>query len=178
MITDSPILRTQRLELRSLTPDDATLMLAVWNTPEFIRFVGDRGIRSVAEAREALLNGPIATWQEFGYGPFRVGLQADGTGLGVCGLFRRRGLDVPDLGVALLGEYYRQGFGVEASQAVLAHCDTVLRLPRIAAIVDPENTASRAMLERLCFTRSGEIELGGDICDLFFRDRRKVPAMH
>ncbi len=178
MTPDSPILLTPRLELRGFSLDDAALMLAVWNTPEFIRFVGDRGIRSEADAHDALLKGPIATWQEFGYGPFRVGLKDSGIGVGICGLFRRPGLDAPDLGVALLPEFYRQGYGVEAAQAVLDYCDDELALPRTAAIVAPDNAASCALLSRLGFERDEDIEIDGEPVGLFFRDRTKVPAVN
>ena len=178
MTPESPILLTPRLELRGFNLDDAALMLAVWNTPEFLAFVGDRGIRTEADAHDALLAGPIATWQEFGYGPFRVGLKDSGTGLGICGLFRRPGLDVPDLGVALLTEFYRQGYGAEAARAVLDYCDEELTLPRIAAIVSADNAASVTLVESLGFHRDGEIELGGEPVDLFYRERPTVPAVN
>ena len=48
-----PILHTERLELRWLTPDDAAMMLAIWNDPAFLRYVGDRGVRTVEQARAA-----------------------------------------------------------------------------------------------------------------------------
>ncbi|MEM6512602.1 MAG: GNAT family N-acetyltransferase [Pseudomonadota bacterium] len=172
-----PILTTTRLALRGFRLDDAELMLAVWNTPEFLRFVADRGIRTEAAACDALIAGPIATWQEFGYGPFRVGL-IDGPGIGICGLFRRAELAVPDLGVALLPEYYGQGYGGEAAGAVLRYCDEVLALPRVQAIVAPDNVASCAMLRRLDFISDGDIEIGDASIKLFSRTRPEVPAMN
>ncbi len=169
MTPEAPYLHTARLELRGFFLSDASLMLAVWNSPEFLQFVGDRGVRTEAQARDALADGPIAIWQEFGYGPFRVGLK-DGTGIGICGLFKRPELDVPDLGVALLPEYYRQGYGVEAAAATLDYCRNDLGKSRIAAIASADNEASLAMLEHLGFQRHSVIEMNGDPVELLYRD--------
>ena len=80
---------TGRLRLRSLTLEDSELMLAVWNDPAFVRFVGDRGIRTSEEARDAMQKGALHLYEEFGYGPYRVSLLDCDTAIGICGLFRR-----------------------------------------------------------------------------------------
>ena len=74
-----PILQTERLELRWLTQDDAEMMLAIWNDPAFLRYVGDRGVRTVEQAREALTAGPLRLYADYGYGPFRLALCDDGS---------------------------------------------------------------------------------------------------
>ena len=56
---NGPTLNTERLELNWLTLDDAPLMLAVWNDPAFMQFVGDRGVRTIEEAEIALRDGPM-----------------------------------------------------------------------------------------------------------------------
>ena len=101
-------LETKRLSLRWLTLDDAELMLAVWNDPTFIRYVGDRQIRTMEAARTALVEGALKLFSDYGYGPFRLALISDDTPIGVCGLFRRLGLDEPDIGFAILPEYWRK----------------------------------------------------------------------
>jgi RimJ/RimL family protein N-acetyltransferase len=144
-----PILETERLQLRWMTLDDTLMMFAVWNDPAFMRFVGDRGIRTLEEAEEAMQQGPLHLYSEYGYGPFRVIGRDDGADMGVCGLYRREGLDEPDIGFAFLPDYRGKGFGYEASVAVLDHARDVLKLPRVTAIVSPANDASIALLKKL-----------------------------
>ena len=146
---DGPVLTTERLELRWLTPDDAPLMLAVWNDPAFMRYVGDRGVRSLEQARATLEAGLLKLYAEHGYGPFRVRRREDAVDLGICGLFRRDGLDEPDIGFAILPDYCGRGFAFEASVAVLDHAREVLQLPAVTAIVSPQNARSIGLLEKL-----------------------------
>ena len=139
---------TERLALRWFTEDDAALMLAVWNDPDFVRHVGDRGIRTLDAARNALAQGILATYRDHGYGPYRVATVDDDVPMGVCGLFRRDYLDDPDIGFGLLPEFCRQGYAFEAALAVLGEAKTI-GLERVTAIVSPENTASIGLIEKL-----------------------------
>ncbi len=161
-----PIVDTERLELRWLTLDDAPMMLAVWNDPAFMQFVGDRGVRTLEEAQLSLQTGPMNLYVEHGYGPFRVIRRIDGASMGICGLFRRDGLDEPDIGFALLPEYCGEGFAYEASIAVLDHAREVLDLPRVTAIVSPENSASIRLLEKLGLHYDKLMRLPGDDKDV------------
>ena len=52
-------LETERLYLRRITLDDVDLMLAIWNDPSFVRNVGDGGIHTIDQAREAIRSGPL-----------------------------------------------------------------------------------------------------------------------
>ena len=142
-------LKTARLTMRWLTLADADLMLAVWNDPAFIRHVGDRGIRTVQQAQATLLQGAFKLYENYGYGPYRVALQADDTEIGTCGLFRREGFDDPDIGYSILPEFSRQGYAHEAASAVLAHARSELKLPRITAFIAPGNAASIGLAEKL-----------------------------
>jgi RimJ/RimL family protein N-acetyltransferase len=161
-----PILETERLELRWMTLDDAPMMFAVWNDPAFMQFVGDRGIRTIDEAQTCMQQGPLHLYTEYGYGPFRVIHRDDGADMGVCGLYRRDGLDEPDIGFAFLPEFRGRGFGYEASVAVLDHARDDLKLPRVTAIVSPENSASIGLLEKLGLHYDKLMRLPGDDKDV------------
>ena len=141
-------LTTERLSLRWFTEADVELMLAVWNDPAFVRYVGDRGIRTLDEAEEALANGILATYRDHGYGPYRVATRDGDRPMGICGLFKRDYLDDPDIGFGLLPEFCRAGFAYEASRAVL---DEAKRsgLERVTAIVSPDNAASIGLIDKL-----------------------------
>lgn len=139
---------TERLTLRWFTEDDAALMLAIWNDPDFVRYVGDRGIRTLDEARDALAQGILAMYRDHGYGAYRVATKDGDEPMGICGLFRRDYLDDPDIGFGLLPEFCRKGYAFEASLAVLDQART-MGLPRVTAIVSPENAASIGLIEKL-----------------------------
>lgn len=161
-----PVLTTERLELRWLTPDDAAMMLAVWNDPAFLRYVGDRGIRTLDQARAAIEAGPLGLYGRYGYGPFRLRLRDRCVDVGICGLFRRDTLDEPDLGFAILPDYCGQGLGYESSVAVLDHVRHTLELPAVTAIVSPENEASIGLLEKLGLHYDRPIRMPGDDHDV------------
>ena len=159
-------LETKRLSLRWLTLDDAELMLAIWNDPTFIRYVGDRQILTIEAARVALEEGALKLFSDYGYGPFRVGMISDDTPVGVCGLFRRLGLDEPDIGFAILPEHWRKGLAYEAASAVIGHAKDDLHLARLTAIVSPENAASIALIEKLGLQFERMHQLPGDDDDV------------
>jgi RimJ/RimL family protein N-acetyltransferase len=157
---------TERLELRWFEPGDAALMLKVWNDPAFVRYVGDRGVRTLDEAREALDGGILTMYRQFGYGPFRVALRGSDEPMGICGLFKRDYLDDPDIGFGLLPVYCRSGFAFEASRAVLEDARTGLGFDRVTAIVSPDNKASIGLIEKLGLSLLGPTQPPGEDKDV------------
>ncbi len=156
------VLETPRLLLRPVTLDDADLMLAIWNDPAFIRFVGDRGVRTLGEAKDAMTEGVLRLFDEFGYGPFCVVQKSGAERIGICGLFRREILDDPDIGFALLPPYRGSGYAPEAAHAVVVHAREDLGIKTLAAIVSPENGASIALLEKLGLSFERGITMPGE----------------
>lgn len=155
------VLATKRLSLRWLTSEDAAFMLRIWNDPAFLRYVGDRGLKTVEDARLALESGPLKLYREYGYGPYVLERAGDGP-IGVCGLFRREGLPDPDIGFALLPEYCGKGYAREAADAVMRHAREDLGLGRLTAIVAAENEPSVALIRRLGFSYEKMLRLPGD----------------
>jgi len=137
-------------------------MLAIWNDPAFIRHVRDRGIRTVEEAEAALKEGAFKLYDDYGYGPYCMSLKADNAQIGICGLFRRDNLDDPDIGFATLPNHCGKGFAAEAAHAVLAHARDDLGLPRLTAIVAPENLASIGLIEKLGMSFERGITMPGE----------------
>ncbi|MSU49503.1 MAG: N-acetyltransferase [Opitutus sp.] len=145
------VLETPRLVLRPLTLDDAAFMLALVNEPAWLRFIGDRGVRNLDDARRYLTNGPLAMYARFGFGHCLVERKADGAALGLCGLVKRETLSDVDLGFAFFPRHWGAGYAHEAAVAVLAHGEGALGLSRIVAITAPDNTSSIRLLEKLEF---------------------------
>jgi RimJ/RimL family protein N-acetyltransferase len=142
-------LETERLHLRRVTLADADLLLAVWNDPAFIRNVGDRGVRTISEAVKAMESGALKLYADYGYGPYAMVRKADGSRIGICGLFKRDNLDWPDIGFGVLPDYCGQGYAGEAAFAVMAHARDDLKIGTVTAIVSQENAPSIGLIEKL-----------------------------
>lgn len=155
------VVSTERLRLFRLALEDAPLMLAIWNDPEFIRHVFDRGIRSVEQAEEALQAGALRLYEDFGFGPYGMALRSSGESIGICGLFRREGLDDTDIGYAVLPGYRGQGYAREAAAAVIDYARDKLGLHRLTAIVSPNNVASINLTEHLGLRYEKTIRMPG-----------------
>jgi RimJ/RimL family protein N-acetyltransferase len=142
------ILDTERLSLRTLTPEDAAFYLDVINVPAFHEFIGDRGIRTLDAARKAIADGPMAMQAALGHSLCLVQLKSDGTPIGMCGLIKRETLPEVDVGYAFLPRFGGQGYATEAAAGVLAHAPT-LGIRRVLAITSPGNAASNAVLRKI-----------------------------
>ncbi len=162
-------LETDRLILCELSQDDAAFMLELINDPDWIRFIGDRGIRTLEEARNHIIQGPIASYTQHGFGLYLTKLKEDSTPIGICGLVNREGLDDVDLGFAFLPAFRTKGYGLESASAIINHAKDVLQLKRLAAVTDPENVASIKLLEKMGFVFEKMIRLSddGDEINLF-----------
>lgn len=147
--TMSIIVATKRLELRQLTLEDAPFILELVNDLSWLRFIGDRGVRTLEQAEAYLQNGPLASYAAHGFGLYLVRRKADGARLGMCGLLQRPSLPHPDIGFAYLPQFTGQGVGFEAATAVLHHARSQLNLSPILAIVKPDNVPSIKLLEKL-----------------------------
>ena len=88
----------------------------------FHKNIGDKGVRSVADARRYIADVPVAHYRAYGYGAYLVCLRDSLQPIGMCGLYQRANLDKPDLGFALSQRFHGQGYAREASQAVLNPC--------------------------------------------------------
>lgn len=142
------VLRSERLELREFELDDAAFILDLLNEPAFLRFIGDKGVRTLADARAYLEQGPMDSYRRFGFGLYLASLGQGGTPIGMCGLVKREGLADVDVGFAFRSRYWSRGYAAEATRAVLAYGRVSLGLERIVAIVAPENRASIAVLKK------------------------------
>jgi RimJ/RimL family protein N-acetyltransferase len=156
------IAETARLTLRHLRTSDAPFVLQLVNEPAWLRYIGDRDVRDLADAERYIEAGPMATYAARGFGLYHVALTTAGTSIGICGLIKRDGLDDVDLGFAFLPEHWGRGYAVEAGAAVIARARAVLGLPRLVAITSPDNDASGRVLRRLGFAFERRITLTPD----------------
>jgi ribosomal-protein-alanine N-acetyltransferase len=160
------LLETPRLQLRYLSEDDAPFALVLLNEPSFIRNIGDRGVRTLDDARAYIEEGPVASYARHGFGLYLVELKEPRTPIGICGILKRDQLPEPDLGFALVPAYWAQGYGLESASAVRDYARETLHLPRLLAIVNPANENSIRLLEKLGFRFSSLTRLAADTPEL------------
>jgi [ribosomal protein S5]-alanine N-acetyltransferase len=156
------VLETERLSVRQFTVDDAEFILSLLNDPSFLRYIGDKKVRSLEDARQYLLTGPIASYERSGFGPCLVKLRESDAPIGMSGLLKREELPDPDIGFAFLPDFCRRGFAFEAATAVMQDASDRLHLERILAITTPDNHASSNLLQRLGFRFDRLIKLSPD----------------
>ncbi|QFT12861.1 GNAT family N-acetyltransferase [Vibrio sp. THAF190c] len=155
------VCKTERLVVRQLTLKDADFVIRLYNDESFIRNIADKNIRTSEDAEIYLTNGPLASYETYGFGLNLVSLRKTGTPIGICGVLKRPELDSPDLGYAFLPEYCNQGYATEASIGVLQHVVKALSLDTVLAVTFPSNKGSNRVLTKVGFELKGTIELYG-----------------
>ena len=143
------VIETERLTLRQLTSDDAPFILQLLNDPAWLRFIGDRGVRSVEDADRYILTGPVVMYERLGFGLYMTERKSDRVPMGICGLIQRDGLADIDIGFAFLPQFCGCGYGYEAALATMACGKNTLRLKRIVGITSPDNPSSIKLLKKI-----------------------------
>lgn len=165
------VLETDRLILRWLTPDDAAFILELLNEPSWIRFIGDKGVRTLEDAKKYIVAGPMIMYSQMGFGLFMVERKEGSIPIGMCGLIKRDTLDNVDIGFAFLSTYQTQGYGFESASATLKYGHEEQDLKRILAITSLENQASSRLLEKIGMNYEGTIILDKEKLKLFASEK-------
>ena len=160
------ILETERLTLRKLSIDDAEFILKLLNEPSFLRYIGDKGVRNLDDARQYILRGPVASYEQNGFGMYLVELKENRMPIGISGLVKRDGLPDADIGFAFLPEYWSKGYAVESAAAVMTYARERLALGRILAITSPDNEASAKLLGKIGLRFERMIKLSDDAAEV------------
>ena len=156
------ILETDRLRLRRLSVDDAEFILRLLNEPSFIQNIGDRGVRTLEDARAYVLKGPVASYEKFGFGLWLVETKSPDAPIGICGLLKRDVLEDVDIGYALLPEFWSKGYALEAASTVMSYARETLGSHQVLAVVNADNQSSIRLLEKLGFKYERMIRLADD----------------
>jgi len=163
------VLKTERLILRKLTIDDSEFVLELLNEPSFLRHIGDRGVRTLEDARQYILNRLVTSYERNGFGLYLVELKESRVPIGISGLVKRDTLPDADIGFAFLPAYWSKGYALESAAAVMNYARDVLGLNRILAITSPDNEASAKLLGKigLRFERMIKLSDGAEEVKLF-----------
>ena len=156
------ITETNRLIISKISIEDAPFFLKLVNTPHWIKYIGDRNLKTIQDAENYLTNGILKSYKEFGFGFYLLQNKSDSEPIGICGLVKRDPLDEVDFGFALLPEFEAQGFGFEASIAILKIAEDIFKIKKILAITLPINSNSIKLLDKLGFNYEKRVKLYED----------------
>ena len=173
-----PVTETARLRLRRLTFADSPFLVELLNDRDFLANIGDRGVHSIADARRYLTNGPLASYEQHGFGLYLMELKDPPTAIGMCGLLHRASHPDVELGFALLPGFRGRGYIQEAARATLQLGMETLGLRVIVALAAPSNAISAHILRRLGFLYDRRVHFtddGGESC-LFVLTRTPADA--
>ena len=160
------VLETERLLLTRLSYDDCEFIFELVNESSFKQYIGDKSVKTFDDARIYLRDGPMCSYQRFGYGLFLVSPKDVDMPAGICGLVKRQKFDDPDIGFAFLQRYRDNGYALESARAVLEYGFAKLNLQRIIAMADPDNERSIRLLERLGLAFERKVRMPEDDHDI------------
>ncbi len=143
------VFRTERLNLRHFEIDDVSFVLSLLNSEPWIRNIGDKNVKTKASAEQYILN-HIENHKNLGYGYWVITLKDD-TPIGIAGLLLRNYLHNPDLGFALLPQYFGKSYAWEVSVEILKFAQLKLHLKTIHAVTKKQNLSSIELLKKLGF---------------------------
>lgn len=144
------VLETERLILREFVFDDAHFIIELLNSEAWLKYIGDRRVKTLAQAKNYLKNGPLKSYATFGFGLNAAALQS-GELIGMCGLLKRDYLEHPDIGFAFLPQHGKKGYAYEIAKATVEYAFKELQQKKIAAITVPENKNSIQLLQKIGF---------------------------
>lgn len=156
------ILETERLLLREFDVGDAEFILELLNSPGWLKFIGNKNVHTIDDARNYLETGPMKSYLENGFGLSMVELKFIGVPVGMCGLIKRDTLDDVDIGFAMLPGFSGKGYGYEIAAATLKLAKDQFGLKRVVAITVENNDASIGLLNKLGLEYEKTIELPRD----------------
>ena len=145
------IFETSRTILREVTTDDAEFILDLLNQPSFIRYIGDRNVRTIGEAREYIESRFMESYRKLGFGMWAVESKETSEPIGICGFVKRDGLPDADIGFAFLPQFEKKGYAFESAAAALEYGKSTLKITCVLAITSKDNDSSGKLLGKLDF---------------------------
>ena len=152
------IVESERLQLRQFTLEDTDFIINLLNQPTFIENIGDRGIKTTADAEAYLNKSILDSYKKYGFGLSMVELKGSNIAIGMCGILKRDTLDHPDLGYAFLPEYCGLGYASEIAKSLIQSTKTLYGLEKVLAITSTENKQSNKLLEKIGFKFVGMVD--------------------
>jgi [ribosomal protein S5]-alanine N-acetyltransferase len=159
---------TERLILRPMNAEDAEFIFELYNSPKFIQYIGDRGIKTIADAENYIKNRFLPQFEKLGYGNYLMMTKEGNHKIGGVGIFEREGLDVVDIGFSLLDKFEGKGYAYEAALKVKSIGMKDFGLKKISAITTKDNFSSQKLIEKLGLKFKKYVTIPGDSEELMY----------
>lgn len=169
-----PRLETERLILRTWSEDDFEEYAALCADPEVMRFLGGRTFDRLEAWRHLAFM--VGHWEMRGYGPFAVEEKASGELVGRIGFLNPVGWPAFELGWTLARKFWGYGYASEGARRALTYAWEELDKDHVISLIDPQNTSSIKVAERLGETVEGKTELLGRDVLIYGIDRPARPT--
>ena len=169
---------TARLILKPTTTDDAEFIFALLNSPKWLKYIGDRNVKTVAEAVNYIEEKVRPQQIDLGYSNYTVIRKSDGAKIGSCGLYDREGLENIDIGFAFLPAYEKEGYAFESAQMILGAAFNTFHLKKVCAITASENLDSQRLLEKLGLKYMRDIRLPHKYEKLMYYELNNTSIKH
>ena len=153
MTKQNIIVSTHRYILREINEGDVENVLALTTDPDWLRYIGDRGVHDQASALAYIHDRFLASYDGLGFGNWAIIDKETQAFLGVCGLLQRASMTFPELGYALLPEHRGQGI-VQAVIPEVLKWAKLRNMNELFALTTPDNDASIHILKKVGFTFS------------------------
>lgn len=166
-MVDIPTLETARLRLRPHRSDDFEGYAALWGDPSVVRYIG--GTPFTREQAWARLLRQTGHWHQLGFGFFAIEDKSTGGFAGEAGFQDLRRDMAPSIegtmeaGWVLTPAMRGRGLAEEAMCAAIAWAGAHGTREQLSCIIDPDNTASLHIAEKLGFRRLAEADYHGPV---------------
>lgn len=150
-------LETERLLLRRINSGDVREVFALRSNPETMKYIPrplvikeDEAMEHIKMIEEKIVSGEGINWA--------ITLKGDPKLLGIIGHYRIKPEHYrAEIGYMLHPSHQRKGIITEAIKAVVAYGFDHMQLHSIEAIIDPDNSASAAVLEKNGFVKEAHL---------------------
>jgi len=159
---------TERLILKPAAVRDADFFLELYNMPSFIRYIGDRNLRTKEDAENYIKNRFLPQIEKLGFGNYVVTLKENDAKIGAVGIFEREGLDVLDIGFSFLPDYEGKGFAYESANKLKEVAATEFGIQKISAITTKDNFSSQKLIEKLGLKFQKMVTIPNDDAELMY----------
>ena len=153
---------TERLILKPTLEEDAEFLFQLINMPKWIKYIGERNVKTVQEAENYIVEKMKPQLAKLGFGNYTLIRKTDNVKIGTCGLHDREGLEGLDIGFAFLPEYERKGYAFEAAEKLKNIAFSEFGINKISAITTKNNFASQRLLEKLGLKKIGTTKVTND----------------
>ena len=163
-VLPNDLFETDRLLLRPFIMGDVDDAYRLNLDPEVSRYTGDGGPKTREEMEAILRDDVLGDYQKHGFGRSAVIYKETGEFIGFSGLKYLSETDEVDIGYRFARKFWGKGIATESCRPFLDFGFNTLGLTKICAMLLPENTGSRRVLEKLGFIfLENFMEDGGEV---------------